>query len=187
MEMPTGTFFGPQLVEAVNNGSVPVSRLDDMATRIIATWYQMGQDNNYTARGVGIPADVTLPHTIIDAKDPAAKSTLFQGAVEGHVLVKNTNNALPLKSPKLLSIFGYSARSPETVNPASGGDLSSASISLGTGPVDFDALGTLVSWNFGLETVNFTDYLPAYGAAILNFALGPQPASQIASEGTLTV
>lgn len=37
-EMPIGTFFGPQLVEAVHNGSVPSSRLDDMATRIIATW-----------------------------------------------------------------------------------------------------------------------------------------------------
>jgi len=72
----------------------------------------MGQDQNYPTRGVGITADVTLPHTIVDAKDPVAKSTLFQGAVEGHVLVKNTNNALPLKSPKLLSIFGYSARSP---------------------------------------------------------------------------
>ncbi|KAJ5595657.1 hypothetical protein N7450_002115 [Penicillium hetheringtonii] len=34
-------------------------------------------------------------------------------AVEGHVLVKNTNNALPLKSPKLISVFGYDAAPPD--------------------------------------------------------------------------
>lgn len=34
MVMPSATaFWGDKLAEAVNNGSVPVSRLDDMATR----------------------------------------------------------------------------------------------------------------------------------------------------------
>ena len=32
-------FFGPNLVEAVRNGSVPEGRVDDMATRIIAGMY----------------------------------------------------------------------------------------------------------------------------------------------------
>ncbi|KAI5212936.1 putative beta-glucosidase [Aureobasidium subglaciale] len=39
----------------------------------------------------------------------AAEATLFQGAVEGHVLVKNINNALPLQKPIVLSFFGYDA------------------------------------------------------------------------------
>ena len=39
------SLWGPRLSEAVLNGSVPVERLNDMATRIVAAWYQLGQDN----------------------------------------------------------------------------------------------------------------------------------------------
>jgi len=45
MVMPGGiawgveeTLFGPALVEAVKNQTVPQTRLDDMATRILAGW-----------------------------------------------------------------------------------------------------------------------------------------------------
>lgn len=48
----------------------------------------------------------------MDARDPASRSTVFQGAVEGHVLVKNVNNTLPLRAPKVLSLFGYDAVAP---------------------------------------------------------------------------
>jgi beta-glucosidase len=53
----------------------------------------------------------------VNARDPASRPTLFNGAVEGHVLVKNTNNSLPLKSPQLLSIYGYDAKSPDVYTP----------------------------------------------------------------------
>lgn len=39
------SLWGPQLTKAVLNGSVPVDRLNDMVTRIIAAWYQLGQDD----------------------------------------------------------------------------------------------------------------------------------------------
>ncbi|KAJ4298329.1 hypothetical protein N0V88_003354 [Collariella sp. IMI 366227] len=39
------SLWGPQLTTAVLNGSVPVDRLNDMVTRIVAAWYQLGQDN----------------------------------------------------------------------------------------------------------------------------------------------
>jgi len=55
-----------------------------------------------------MPHSTTEPHTRVDARDPAARPVIFQGAVEGHVLVKN-NRALPLKNPQVLSVFGYSA------------------------------------------------------------------------------
>jgi beta-glucosidase len=45
----------------------------------------------------------------VDARDSAANPTLFQSAVEGHVLLKNTNNALPFNKPAVLSLFGYDA------------------------------------------------------------------------------
>ena len=41
-----------------------------------------------------------------------------QQAIEGHVLVKNVNNALPLRSPKTLSIFGYDAINVWAADPA---------------------------------------------------------------------
>lgn len=37
------------------------------------------------------------------------EATLFQGAVEGPVLVKNIINAHALHKPKVLSLFGYDA------------------------------------------------------------------------------
>lgn len=59
-----------------------------------------------------MPLNYYTPHTTINARDPASKPVLLDGALEGHVLVKNTNHALPLKKPKLLSIFGYDAAAP---------------------------------------------------------------------------
>ncbi|KXX74247.1 putative beta-glucosidase M [Madurella mycetomatis] len=135
--MPNGhPFWGSHLVDAVTNGSVPESRLDDMITRTIASWYRMGQDEDFPEPGVGMAADLTRPHRIVDARNSSFRSTLFDGAVEGHVLVKNTRNALPLQRPQMLSIFGYSARNPNTNNP--GGGFS--------------------PWLFGADSFNWTEF-----------------------------
>lgn len=47
--LSNNTFWGKNLVDAVNNGSVPVSRLDDMVTRTFAAYYKLGQDKGYPA------------------------------------------------------------------------------------------------------------------------------------------
>ena len=53
MSMPGTDFnnqnmlWGPNLVDAVNNGTVPQSRLDNMAQRILAAWYLTAQDSGY--------------------------------------------------------------------------------------------------------------------------------------------
>jgi beta-glucosidase len=39
------SLWGPQLSLAVLNGSIPVERLNDMVTRVVAAWYQLGQDD----------------------------------------------------------------------------------------------------------------------------------------------
>jgi beta-glucosidase len=39
-----GLWSNSSLVTAVQNGSLPQARLDDMATRILASWYQLGMD-----------------------------------------------------------------------------------------------------------------------------------------------
>lgn len=67
-----------------------------------------------------MPLDLSAPHEFVNARDPASKSTIFQGAVEGHVLVKNINNALPLKQPKLLGLYGYDAYAPIMTSGSNG-------------------------------------------------------------------
>ena len=83
--------------------------------RIIATWYHLGQDISIPVPGIGMPKDPNTEHQRVIARSPASKGTLLQSAIEGHVLVKNTNQALPLKSPRLVSVFGYDAKGPETL------------------------------------------------------------------------
>ncbi|CAJ2505802.1 Uu.00g131960.m01.CDS01 [Anthostomella pinea] len=122
MVMPSGSdFWAKNLTQAVNNGSVPESRIDDMAQRIVASWYKMGQDTGFPTTGGGMPEYLAAPHQTVIGKAASSKEILLQGAVEGHVLLKNDNNALPLKSPKLISLFGYSAKAFDGYTPEASG------------------------------------------------------------------
>jgi beta-glucosidase len=143
--MPSSTYWmDGNLTVMVTNGSLAQSRLDDMATRIVATWYKYAKIGN---PGFGLPINITLPHQIVDARDPATNPLLVQAAVEGHVLVKNTDNALPLKSPKLLSIFGYDAVAAESNSP----DTASFN-----------------KWSFGLENTQTIPGVGYFNATLLS-------------------
>lgn len=95
----------------------------------------MKQDSDFPDPGIGMPADISKPHKIVDARDPDAQDVIFDGAVEGHVLVKNDKETLPLKSPRVLSVYGYSAKSPDVFAPTAGDAQSYA-------------------WDFGAQAVN---------------------------------
>ncbi|KAI4215524.1 MAG: hypothetical protein LQ351_001993 [Letrouitia transgressa] len=121
--MDGASLFGPRLTEAALNGSLPMERLNDMATRVVAAWYQVGQDNKTQwpappPEGKGGPnfssftdKKVGLIHPGSDDKtkaevnkffDVQGKGKKFHGrlakriASEGTVLVKNDGNILPL-------------------------------------------------------------------------------------------
>lgn len=135
MAMPLGNiYWGKSLVEAVQNGSVAESRVDDLATRILTMWYRFDQDSVFKQPGVGMPRDVTGPHEAVEGRVAGALSVFLQGAVEGHVLVKNTERTLPLGAPRMLSLFGYSAKSPDLFAPVAGGSNRSQAWVLGTEP-----------------------------------------------------
>ncbi|RYP91459.1 hypothetical protein DL770_002398 [Monosporascus sp. CRB-9-2] len=106
---------GGNLTASVRNGSLPEARLRDMATRIIGAWYHLGQDKDYPTGGIGMPRDFTR-HEPVLVNDPESKKVILDAAIESHVLVKNIRNALPLKKPKMLSIFGYDAPAPPAMN-----------------------------------------------------------------------
>lgn len=117
------SLWGPQLTKAVLNTSLPISRLDDMATRVVAAWYQLGQDNTTKwpsppPEGDGGPNFSSWTHDKIGRLHPGSddnstgvvnKHINVQGegeeahgllvrtiAAEGMVLVKNDDDVLPL-------------------------------------------------------------------------------------------
>lgn len=85
--------------------------------RIVAAWFLVGQDGtNFPVPGIGMK-NLTLPHEPVDARVPESKAILLEGAIAGHVLVKNENSTLPFEEkPKMLSVYGYDATVPRTKN-----------------------------------------------------------------------
>lgn len=117
------SLWGAQLSKAVLNGSLPLERLNDMVTRTVAAWYQLGQDNRTQwpvppPKGTGGPnfsswtkEKIGRIHEGSDDKTTAVVNQFidvqgtgkdFHGilaqsiAAEGTVLVKNEDNILPL-------------------------------------------------------------------------------------------
>jgi len=105
-----GSYFGSNLTAFVNNGTIPLSRIDDMATRIIAGWYLLGQDAasyppvNFNAF---LPDDEATNERV-DVQDDHYKVVKEIGAAST-VLLKNERGALPLKKPRSLVIIGNDA------------------------------------------------------------------------------
>lgn len=84
-----------------------------------------------------MPPNYYTPHKPVYARDPSSQSVLLNGGIEGHV-VKNMKSALPLKSPKLLSIFGYDAVAPNKV------DVPGSTDGIATWTFGFDSLLTYI-------------------------------------------
>lgn len=128
MNMPGGldfstsvpSFWGANLTTSVSNGSLAESRLDDMAIRIMTPYFHLGQDSGFPAIDADTPGtqttwntstyryNYTYGETSVDVRSNHADLIREIGAA-GTVLLKNTNNALPLKSPKNIGIFGNDA------------------------------------------------------------------------------
>ncbi|CAF0779019.1 unnamed protein product [Rotaria sordida] len=95
-------YMGDTLVLFVQNGSIPESRIDDMATRIIAPYYLVGQDQDYPT--VDLDRDAMEHNYIINREASRA----------GMILLKNLNNALPLNSSVNTNIYIYGQAAGQT-------------------------------------------------------------------------
>lgn len=103
--MPEAKFWGDNLTDAVNNGSVSTERLDDMNTRLLAAFFYLNQDKDFPENSV-YPFNVQ--HPVVDVREDHAALIREIGSA-GTVLVKNVNGTLPLKEPRFLNIYGYDA------------------------------------------------------------------------------
>ena len=107
--------------------------------------------SSYPPKGIGIPLNINEPHELVDARNPASKPAKLQSAIEGNVLVKNINNALPLKAPKMLSLFGYNAHVPlvNNHNPFTGGQVGRWYLGLQSMNQSDSQLGSIFAAGFG--------------------------------------
>jgi len=127
MNMPGGipftsdypSYWGQNLTDLVNNGSVPESRLDDMVTRIMTPYYYLKQDEKYPPVDGSEPALNFFPQPYnytydlgpsnVDVRSNESFDLIREIGAAGIVLLKNENNALPLKTPKNVGVFGNDA------------------------------------------------------------------------------
>lgn len=115
--MGNGVFlWGQNLINAVSSGQVPQSRLDDMATRILAAWYFLGQDAGYPSIGFSSWGNSNGGPNVQGDHKNVARAV----ARDGIVLLKNVDNALPLKRPASLAVIGLGAiADPNGINSCS--------------------------------------------------------------------
>lgn len=91
------SYFGSNLTAYVRNGTIPESRVDDMATRILASWYLLHQDSpSYPPVSFSFfDIDSDQLNTHVDVQDSHFKLVRELGAAST-VLLKNKNGVLPL-------------------------------------------------------------------------------------------
>lgn len=105
------SYFGANLTMSVNNGSVPLTRVDDMAVRVMAGFFLLGQDEGFPA--VNIDAfNINGPlNEHINVQEGHAEIIRKVGAAST-ILLKNENGTLPLRQPKSIALIGSDAGPP---------------------------------------------------------------------------
>lgn len=144
MDWDSGSYFGGNVTLAVNNGTVDASRVDDMIIRIMTPYYLLGQDKDFP----------TVDPSSGDLNTFSPKSTwrrdwnltgersrdvrgdhgelIRKIGSESVVLLKNEGNALPLKAPKVIAVFGNDA-SEDTQGYLNQNDFEYGTLSVGGG------------------------------------------------------
>ena len=115
------SFWGPNLTLSVLNGSISEWRIDDMATRIMAAYFYLGQDVDFPALNFAQgdlstysylypqgKADFIQINQHLDVRDAHAQVIRSVGA-NSIVMLKNVNNTLPLNRPEQIAVIGEDA------------------------------------------------------------------------------
>jgi beta-glucosidase len=141
------SYWAYDLSISILNGTVPVSRLNDMVTRIVATWYQLGQDQDYPppnfsantldTEGPCYPGALVSPTCVVNqhVDVQADHATVArQLAREAITLLKNVNKTLPLSKSATLRVFGSDAQSnPDGINSCTDRSCNKGTLGMGWG------------------------------------------------------
>lgn len=95
------TYFGQNLTDAVYNKTVTETRLTDMTMRIVATWFKMRQDELFP--DIALNTFHIEKSPFIDVQENHKEMVRELGAAS-NVLLKNVNNALPIRLNELTNI-----------------------------------------------------------------------------------
>lgn len=167
-------WWGFHMTEAVLNGSVPVDRLDDMCTRIVAAYFQMGQDQAYPEPNFSSWTDEEVgllhPGAVISASGVVNQFINVQAdhaavarnvAMEAVTLLKNTNNTLPLRAAGSVAVFGSAAAAnPDGINACSDKGCNKGTLTMGwgSGSADLPYLDSPIT-ALRQRSPNVTEYL----------------------------
>ncbi|KAI0757133.1 beta-glucosidase, partial [Daedaleopsis nitida] len=102
------SYFGSSLEDAVKQETVAQERLDDMATRILAAWYMLGQDEGYPELNFNSWLSLLGAHVNVQGDHGSLIRTIGGASA---VLLKNEGSVLPLQAPRTMAIVGTGARS----------------------------------------------------------------------------
>jgi beta-glucosidase len=143
-DMPGNQFYGTDLSNAVASGQVSRATLDAMASRILTELFQFGV---FDKALVGSPAQ--------PATSAAHVSSARQLAEEGTILLKNSNNLLPLNAATVgsIAVIGADASgSPQTAGGGSAAVNSSGTVTPLQGITSRAGGGVAVRYNDGSST-----------------------------------
>lgn len=180
-------YWGPALTNAVNSNQVPLSRLNDMVTRILAAWYLTGQDSGFPS--ISFSRNVQSTHN----------TNVRAIARDGIVLLKNDGNILPLKTPASIALIGSATIAGAHANNSGscsdhGCDLGALGMGWGSGTANYpyfvapyDAINSKASSIGSKVTLSSTDSTSAGASAASGKSVAIVVITADSGEGYITV
>jgi beta-glucosidase len=145
LEMPFGVYYNREtLMPLLKSGTITQAEIDEKVRRILRVAVAFGW----------------LDHPALDPNIPRynleGRAASLQGALEGAVLLRNENHALPLdrKSLKTIAVIGPTATQTVTTGGGSGEVVSFASTNLLVGISNYLGEGTKVLYARGIRSTN---------------------------------
>ncbi|KAK8038203.1 hypothetical protein PG994_014970 [Apiospora phragmitis] len=145
--LPGTAYFMYEMTRSALNGSVPMDRINDMATRVVAAWYKMGQDEDYPRpnfssntrdrTGLLYPAAVFSPSGVVNQYvnvQADHKVIAKQVAQDAITLLKNNGSLLPISTSAPIKVFGTDAQAnPDGINKCSDKSCNKGTLGQGWG------------------------------------------------------